>query len=226
MVGAGNSGHCQVREPSRVRKQDCARFTKNHREQAAHTKPTLNSLLSLRFKNLYHRFDIGSVRLEGGKSVGKNTAIAVLVASMIGCATVDSALRSKDEGTVVVYDVPEAKAWEIARKVFRWEGSDAIEEDRPNKVLMTSSSMDAVSWGAVMVCWIESIDSTHTKITVVTKRRYQLGLFTTMTESTFHSQFARAVEMVKAGKPLPLTRPKSAPQNGTHGTSQVDKAST
>ena len=60
-----------------------------------------------------------------------------------------------------------------------------------------------------MVCWIEPVDGAHTRITVVTKRRYQLGLFTTMTESTFHSRFAQAVEIVKAGKPLPLTLPKT-----------------
>jgi hypothetical protein len=34
----------------------------------------------------------------------------------------------------------EAQAWEIARKVFRWEGTDPIEEDRANKVMITSTA--------------------------------------------------------------------------------------
>ncbi len=132
-----------------------------------------------------------------------------VVALAAGCASVETALRSKDSGTVAVYQVTEAQAWKIAHKVFRWEGSDAIEEDRDNHVMITSSGTDALSWGTVMACWIEPVDSTNTKITVVTKRRYQLGLFTTVTESAFHSRFAQAVEIVKAGKPLPLTKPKT-----------------
>ena len=104
----------------------------------------------------------------------------------------------------------EDQAWEIAHKVFRWEGSDAIEDDRPNHVMVTSSGVDAISYGTVMACWVEPVGAAQTRVTIVTKRRYQLGLFTTMTESTFHSRFAQAVELVKAGKPLPLQPPTAA----------------
>ena len=45
----------------------------------------------------------------------------------------------------------EEKAWEISKAVFRWEGSNAIEEHRDQRCMLTSSGMNLVSWGAVMV---------------------------------------------------------------------------
>lgn len=136
-------------------------------------------------------------------------AVALMLSCLLGCATTQTALQSKESGTVVVYDVSEAQAWGIAKRVFRWEGADAIEEDRPNHVMVTSSGMNAVSNGAVMACWIEPATDGGTKVTVVTKRRNQLNLFTTLTESKFHERFAQAVDIVHSGKPLPVERPSS-----------------
>ena len=36
--------------------------------------------------------------------------------------------QNGSEGTTQTYNVNEAQAWEIAKTVFPWEGSDAIEE--------------------------------------------------------------------------------------------------
>jgi hypothetical protein len=126
-----------------------------------------------------------------------------------GCASSQDALKSKESGTAKVYPVTEERAWEIAKKVFRWEGTDAIEEDRANRVMITSTGADAVTPGTVIACWIDPEGATQTRVTVVTMRRYQLSLFTSLTEGTFHKRFAQAVEIVKSGQPLPLTAPKT-----------------
>ncbi len=123
--------------------------------------------------------------------------------AICGCATVQDALEHKDDGIAKVYPVPEAQAWQIARRVFRWEGADAIEDDRPYHVMITSTGGDT---GTVMACWIEPVDAEQTKVTVVTKRRYQLSLFTSLTEGTFQWRFGQAVEMLRSG-PLPLEVP-------------------
>jgi hypothetical protein len=68
--------------------------------------------------------------------------------------------------------------------------------------------MNLVSAGAVMDAWVERTGQGQTKVTVVTKRRVATNLATTLTETTFHKRFAQAVEIVKAGKPLPLTPPQ------------------
>ncbi|MFI5403737.1 MAG: hypothetical protein ACHQ1G_12440 [Planctomycetota bacterium] len=120
-----------------------------------------------------------------------------------GCATVQDALENKEDGTAKVYAVPEAQAWQIARRVFRWEGADAIEDDRAEHVMITST---AGAYGTVMACWFEPVGEDRTKVTVVTKRRYQLSLFTSLTESTFQWRFGQAVEMLKSG-PLPVDAP-------------------
>jgi hypothetical protein len=128
--------------------------------------------------------------------------------ALLGCATVQDALNEKALGTVRVYAVPEAQAWDVARRVFRWEGADAIEEERPYHVMVTSTGTER---GTVMACWIEPVDAEQTRITIVTKRRRQLSLFTDLTEWTFHRRFRQAVAMLKSG-PLPLENPPYLPE--------------
>jgi len=100
------------------------------------------------------------------------------------------------------------QAWKIAMTVFRWEGSDAIEEHRDQGYMLTSSGMNIVSAGAVMGAWVEPAGQGQTRVTVVTKRRIATNLATTLTETTFHRRFAQGVALVKAGKPLPLAAPE------------------
>jgi hypothetical protein len=118
--------------------------------------------------------------------------------------------RVKEEGSggaVKTYPVSADQAWDIAKTVFRWEGADAIEEHREEGYMLTSSGPDLVSWGAVMGAWIKPVSDKATEVTVVSKRRITVNLFTTMTESTFHKRFAQAVAMVNNGETLPLTAP-------------------
>ena len=57
-------------------------------------------------------------------------SLAVL-AWMTGCvASMNDVIRAKDDGTAKVYPVTCDQAWEICKTVFRWEGTDAIEEHK------------------------------------------------------------------------------------------------
>jgi hypothetical protein len=131
--------------------------------------------------------------------------IAISIAS--GCASMNDVLNSKDEGTVQVYNVNSEQAWEIAKTVFRWEGTDAIEEHKDQNYMLTSSGANFISMGAVMGAWVEPVDQNNTKVTVVTKRRMATNVATTLTESTFQKRFAQAVDIVKSGRPLPANPP-------------------
>ncbi len=144
------------------------------------------------------------------KSVQTIVGVLVILTGVVGCATLVDVIREKDEGsgTVQVYSVTTDQAWEIAKAVFRWEGSDAIEEHRDKGYMLTSSGMNLVSFGTVMGAWIEPIPDQQTKVTVVTKRRVQTNIFTTLMESTFHRRFAQGVQIIKAGKPLPVLPPE------------------
>ena len=126
----------------------------------------------------------------------------------VGCATMSDVIRSKDKGTVQVYPVNEDQAWNIAKTVFRWEGADAIEEHRAEGYMLTSSGMNLITMGAVMGAWVEPVDKNSTRVTVVTKRRIATNIATTLTESTFHNRFSQAVEIIKSGRSLPMTRPE------------------
>jgi hypothetical protein len=82
-----------------------------------------------------------------------------------GCATMNDVERVKDagtEGTTKVYPVTADQAWEISKTVFRWEGSDAIEEHRDQGYMLTSSGMNMVSrgeplWERGLSLWINTI---------------------------------------------------------------------
>ena len=135
--------------------------------------------------------------------------VVILVATILfaGCASMSDVVKAKDEGTAKVYPVNGDQAWEIAKNVFRWEGSDAIEEHRAQNYMLTSSGMNLVSMGTVMGAWIEPVDQNNTRVIVVTKRKIATNIATTLTEDTFHKRFAQAVEIVKAGKSLPIAPP-------------------
>jgi hypothetical protein len=147
---------------------------------------------------------------ESGFRILAGIILLSFVALLNGCSTMNDVVRVKEagtEGTTKVYPVSADQAWEISKTVFRWEGSDAIEEHRDQNYMLTSSGMNLVSMGAVMGAWIETVDKDNTKVTVVTKRRVTLNVATTLTEGTFHRRFAQAVEIVKRGQPLPRNTP-------------------
>ena len=145
-----------------------------------------------------------------GQYTLKVSLLGLVLLGLMGCQTLSDVILEKDQGggTSQIYPVPMDQAWEIAKTVFRWEGSDAIEEHRPEGYMLTSSSMNLITAGAVMGAWVEPVGETRTKVIVVTKRRIATNLATTLTETTFHKRFAQAVEIVKGGKPLPRTPPE------------------
>jgi len=127
-----------------------------------------------------------------------------------GCATMNDVVRVKEagtEGTTKVYPVNADQAWDISKAVFRWEGTDAIEEHKDQGYMLTSSGVNLVSWGTVMGAWIKPIDNDNTEVTVVTKRRITMNIATTLTESTYHRRFAQAVDILKKGQALPRNAP-------------------
>jgi hypothetical protein len=145
----------------------------------------------------------------------KVTAICMFAAcvTLSGCATINDVVAAKEsgrEGTTQEYAVTQDQAWDIARTVFRWEGTDAIEEHRAEGYMLTSSGMSIGTAGAVMGAWVAEGSNGNTKVTVVTKRRVQTNLFTSLTETTFHRRFAQAVAIVKSGKKLPAVAPSNS----------------
>lgn len=142
-----------------------------------------------------------------GKKVQVILLILAVTICFAGCATMSDVVKEKNDGTAKVYPVTSEQAWGIATTVFRWEGADAIEEHKAEGYMLTSSGINLVSYGAVMGAWIEPVDQNNTKVTIVTKRRIAVNVATTLTEATFHNRFAQAVDMVKAGKSLPISAP-------------------
>ena len=137
-------------------------------------------------------------------------ALLLVLGWVAGCQTLSDVVSEKETGggTSKIYPVGTDQAWKIAKTVFRWSGTDAIEEHRDEGYMLTSSSMNLITYGAVMGAWVEPAGQRQTRVTVVTKRRIATNIATTLTETTFHRRFAQAVKIVQEGKPLPASLPR------------------
>jgi hypothetical protein len=149
------------------------------------------------------------VKKHGMKIMG----FLVIWVCVTGCATMGDVIQSKErgEGTRKVYPVNADQAWEIAKAVFRWERTDAIEEHRSEGYMLTSSRESLISWGTVMGVWIESVDNDNTRVTAIIKRRNPAEFLTSLTETTFHEEFELAAS-IKAGKSFSSAPPTAKSQ--------------
>jgi hypothetical protein len=141
-------------------------------------------------------------------------AVVCLTLALGGCIISARDLPNyKQEGMSRVYPVTEDQAWTIARSIFRsLDEIDAIEERRPEGYMLTSTGAGGFTWGTVIGTWFERVDDTKTKVTIVTKRRLQTNISTSLTETTFHRRFEQAVDILK--RPLPpaaTSEPRPAP---------------
>jgi hypothetical protein len=133
----------------------------------------------------------------------------VIWVCVTGCVTMSDVVKSKEKGkgTSKVYPVNADHAWEIAKTVFRWERTDAIEEHRSEGYMLTSTGESLISWRVFMGVWIESVDNNYTRVTAIIKRRNPTDFLTPFTEAAFHEDFELAAS-IKAGKffsPVPPT---------------------
>lgn len=146
----------------------------------------------------------------------KITGFLLIWVCLTGCATMSDVVQSKERrrGTSKVYPVNADQAWEIAKTVFRWERTDAVEEHRSEGYMLASSGESLISWGTVMGVWVEPVNRDSTSVTVVIKRRNPTEVLPSLTEATFHEDFEMAAR-IKAGRSftpaLPAVRSPSVP---------------
>lgn len=131
----------------------------------------------------------------------------VLAISFYGCATMSDVVRDKDKGTHKTYPINMEQAWDIAITVLRWENCETIEQHQNAGYMLTTIGQDFFSDGTLVGVWLDEVDKENTKITVVTKRKEQLNLATGLTETTFHSSYEKAVNIIKKGEKLPFDKP-------------------
>jgi hypothetical protein len=127
----------------------------------------------------------------------------------IQCSTLNTVIEAKADGkgTVKEYDLNYDDAWLLAKKSFRWAGSEIIEFDKDEGSMLTTTGQNWVSSGSVMGAWVEPISDTRTRVTVISKRRISTELFTGMTEDRFHELFIAGYKILKDGGDLPVRPP-------------------
>lgn len=136
-----------------------------------------------------------------------NLGFLILLVMLASCATMTDVLKDKDEGTSKIYEVDKETAWEIAITVLRWEGCETIEQHKTSNYMLTTVGANFVSDGTLVGVWVDPVGSDKSNITVVTKRKMQTNLATGLTETTFHSSYKLAVDLVNQGNTLPIEKP-------------------
>jgi len=116
---------------------------------------------------------------------------------LTGCAnTFGDLVRSKVEGEGMsrVYKVNVDQAWEIAKRVLKWEGAGDIKENRSEGYMLMKGGADWFYKGTLIGVWIEPIDQVQSKVTVITKSKRSVDTFRRLSETDFHETFALFVE--------------------------------
>jgi hypothetical protein len=128
---------------------------------------------------------------------------ALLLSVVItGCASMSEVLTSKDDGTAVNYAIGLDQAWDAAITVLRWEDCETIEQHKTQGYMLTTVGQNFISSGSLIGVWVDKIDKNNSKVTIVSKRRMKTELATGLSEGTFQSRFAQAVEIIKSGKKI------------------------
>jgi hypothetical protein len=125
------------------------------------------------------------------------TLVALSFFIHTGCANTFSELvKSKEEGkgTSRVYKINADQAWEIAKRVLKWEGTEDIMENRSEGYMVIKSGSTLFYEITLTGVWIESIDQVHTKVTVITKSKTSVDTFLGLSETGFHEHFALFVQ--------------------------------
>jgi hypothetical protein len=130
------------------------------------------------------------------KSLSGKLGVVLIALSFLiltGCAnTFSDLVRSKEEGkgTSRVYKVSVDQAWEIAKKVLKWEGIDDIRENRSEGYMVIESGETLFYKVNLMGVWIEPIDKVQSKVTVITRSKTSVDTFLGLSETGFHENFA------------------------------------
>jgi len=122
----------------------------------------------------------------------------VLLATLLGatgCASMSDVTRAhaNNNGTVAVYEVDEARAWQASKEVLKAAGAEAVEEKKEEHAMYASFDPAGFEGGTVFGAWIEPVDATHVRVTAVSKRKYQLSLATRLTETGFQENLAKSI---------------------------------
>src|SRR5579864_9164 len=102
---------------------------------------------------------------------------ALVCLAMLGCSSMGDVLKSKSKGggTAVEYPLSRDQAYDICMAIFRWEGSDAIEEHKSQGYMLTSWTTGE-GGGTVAGAFVEPGAGDNTKVTVITMRRKSLSM--------------------------------------------------
>lgn len=152
--------------------------------------------------------------IDSSNGVLRCLAAVAMLLGTLACASTREVIQSMQagEGTEAVYPVTRKQAQQIGATVFRWEGAEMIEDHSKEGYLLATVGSSVfgpsfVSYGTSMGVWFERVSDRKTKVTVVTKRRWQYNLTTDLTEKTYHRRFAQAVGIVASGEKLPESAP-------------------
>lgn len=109
-----------------------------------------------------------------------------------GCTSVATVRQdyAHGAGDARVYAASEARVHTAARDVLTEEGA-ALEDDVAAHCLFGSFASAGLHWGGYVGVCTSALEDGRTRVVAITRRRYQLGFVTPLTENGFHAELAR-----------------------------------
>ena len=103
-------------------------------------------------------------------------SLIIVVGSLVGCATVNTAKEAKGEGVKKSYEATYSEVWAALPEVIEAAGGKIKETNKTEGYILASFGISAWSWGEKVAVFCIKKSDTLTEVEVVNKRAYALNV--------------------------------------------------
>jgi hypothetical protein len=109
--------------------------------------------------------------------IGSCIAVAGILFSIPGCATLADAQRARGTGPSKIYNVSSDQIWDVMQTVISEVGLDYAGENRKEGYVLAQRSISAFSYGENVAIFIEPQGKDKTRVEVVSKKAMATNIF-------------------------------------------------
>ena len=103
--------------------------------------------------------------------------MAATAALLSGCATLGSVQAERGHGSARVYSAPFETVWEKTNQALRILQLGVVESNQKEGYFLAETGISASSWGEKVAVFIQKIDTSSTRVEVVSRKALATNIF-------------------------------------------------
>lgn len=108
-----------------------------------------------------------------------------MVLLLCGCATLTSVRGERGRGSSRVYQAPFETVWKKANQTLKLLQLGIAESNQKQGYLLAETGISAFSWGERVAVFVERIDTSSTRVEVISRKVMATNIFAENWESRF-----------------------------------------